>query len=123
MKQTEEYKLKKMQLAALKRSEDLALIRGILASPLVQVMGTVAAAETLEAAGILSGRWSGAIEGGVITAIFLQALKEYGLIGAGTLGLGVSLGAASEGSGGKILEGLTQGQLSGFFQGLKALGV
>jgi len=96
MSQNNEIKILKAQ-AKLRRQElEYSVLKTAIASPIVQVMGTVAAAELLEKAGVLSGRWAGAIEGGVITAIFLQALKEYGIVGAGTLGLGVGIGAGSD---------------------------
>lgn len=62
-------------------------------SPLVQICGTVALAEYLEYKGVLSSRWAGAIEGGVIAMVGLQALKEYGVLGAAGLGLGIGGGA------------------------------
>lgn len=68
------------------------LLRQIVASPAFQMIGTVAIAELLEAAGVLSGRWAGAIEGGVITMTGLQALKDYGVLGAGAVGAGFAGG-------------------------------
>lgn len=86
-------KLERERRKTLKQQETSLLLRQIVASPAFQMVGTVAIAETLEAVGILSGRWAGALEGGVIAMTGLQALKDYGVIGAGSLGLGIGTGA------------------------------
>lgn len=108
-----DYKIRKLELQAAKRAQDMAVLQQFIASPLVQILGTVAAAEGLEHAGILSSRWAGAVEGGVITMVGLQALKDYGLLGAGSLGLGLGLGAITEGSVDTIADSLKMALKSG----------
>lgn len=103
----EDYKIAKLQIKARKQELELAMLRQLIASPLVQIIGTVALTEGLENAGLISSRWAGAVEGGVITMVGLQALKDYGLIGAGTLGLGIGLGALSEGNIGELISSAT----------------
>jgi len=88
----EDIKLAKLQLKAAKHAQDMAVVRQLVSSPVVQLVGTVAIAELLEAGGILSGKWAGALEGGVIAMVGLQALKDYGVLGAGALGLGIGAG-------------------------------
>lgn len=87
-----EEKLLKRKLKAAARAQDMAMLSQFLSSPLVQVIGSVAVTEILEEAGILSSRWAGAVEGGIIAMVGLQALKEYGVIGAGALNLGIASG-------------------------------
>lgn len=99
-----DYKIRKLELQAQKKAQDTALLRQIVASPLVQIVGTVAVTETLESMGVLSGRWAGAVEGGIITMVGLQALKDYGVIGAGMVGAGLGLGALTEGKLDKVAE-------------------
>lgn len=93
-------KLEKERRKTLQQQEIMLLLRQIVASPAFQMIGTVTIAELLEHYGILSGRWAGAIEGGVITMTGLQALKDYGVLGAGAVGAGFAsgtlLGIASE---------------------------
>jgi len=110
-KSSNELKLARLQMKARKQELEYSLLRQAIASPLVQMIGTVAVTEALEYAGILSGRWAGAIEGGVITMVGLQALKDYGVIGAGTLGLGMGVGS---------LLGMGQEGGSDFDRGVKA---
>jgi hypothetical protein len=69
------------------------LLKTVARSPIAQMVGTVAVAEVLENEGILSGRWAGALEGGVIAMVGLQALKDYGVLGAAGLGLGIGTGS------------------------------
>jgi len=92
--------LKLAKLAAKERQKDrmYGIAQRVIASPMTQVMGTVAIAELLEKGGVLSGRWAGAIEGSVLTMTFLQALKDYGVTGAGLVGASTGLGALTEGT-------------------------
>jgi len=102
-KQSDAVKLAKLAKQSRQEEQLILLLRQAIASPLVQIIGTVALTEALENAGIISGRWAGAVEGGVITMVGLQALKDYGVIGAGSLGLGIGLGALTEGNIGELL--------------------
>jgi len=123
MTQSNEIKLVKAKAKARRQELEIQaasqLIRAVLASPLVQIIGTVVVTEAMENAGWISGRWAGAVEGGVITMVGLQALKDYGLIGAGTLGLGITAGSALGGlsetfeTGTDLEKGLASGLLSG----------
>lgn len=97
-KQTEQYKIAKLALKAKREETAILLLRQLIASPLVQIIGTVALTEYLESEKVISSRWAGAVEGGVITMVGLQALKDYGVIGAGSLALGTGIGALSEGN-------------------------
>lgn len=92
MAMTKEEKLLRRQIKAAQRAQDTALLSQLLRSPMVQMIGTVAITEVLESMGILSSRWAGAVEGGVIAMTGLQALKDYGIIGAGALNLGIASG-------------------------------
>jgi hypothetical protein len=91
-KQSDALKLAKLQLKAQREAQAWATVRTAIASPVVQLVGSVAIAEILENQGILSGKWAGALEGGVIAMVGLQALKDYGVIGASALGLGITGG-------------------------------
>lgn len=90
-------KLEKEKGRNMDKAKAWDILRLVVASPMAQIVGTVAIAEGLEKGGILSGRWAGAIEGGVITMVGLQALKDYGILGAGILGGGLGIGALTEG--------------------------
>lgn len=87
-----EEKLLRRKLKAAARAQDTALLAQFLSSPLVQIIGSVAVTEILEEVGILSPRWAGAVEGGIIAMVGLEALKNYGVIGAGALNLGIASG-------------------------------
>lgn len=108
--------IKLAKLAAKNREKEMLYNLGMkaLASPLVQMMGTVAIAEALESQGVLSARWAGALEGGIIAMTGLQALKEYGVIGASGLGLGIGVGALTEGK----VEAVKDMALNAIFPGL-----
>lgn len=93
MTSKEAIKIRRMELKAAKEAQQLQVLQQVVASPVFQMVGPVVLAEVLESAGILSGRLAGAIEGGVITMAGLRALKDYGIIGAGMLGVGVSAGS------------------------------
>lgn len=97
-------KLEKERRKTVRESQAWELAKVLVRSPMVQMVGSVAVAEVLEEVGILSGKWAGALEGGVITMVGLQALKDYGVIGAGALGLGVGLGALTEGNVDKLIK-------------------
>lgn len=109
-------KLEKEKGRNIEKAKAWDIARLIIASPMAQIVGTVAIAEILEDHGILSGRWAGAIEGGVITMVGLQALKEYGVMGAGVVGLGAGTGALTEGT----WEGVKNLLLGGALLGDKA---
>lgn len=91
-------RLERERRKTMNQAETWALLKMLIASPLVQIVGTVALTEILESQDIISGRWAGAVEGGVISMVGLQALKDYGVIGASALGLGMGLGAVTEGT-------------------------
>lgn len=93
---TEALKLAKLNLRAVKAREDALLMRQIIASPLVQIVGTVLISEAAEKCGLLSANWANALEGGVIAMIGLQALKDYGVLGPMALGLGIGAGGLVE---------------------------
>lgn len=97
-------KLEKERRKTLNQVQAWDLVKTLVRSPMVQMVGSVAITEVLEDADILSSRWAGAIESGVIAMVGLQALKDYGVIGAAGLGLGMGLGALTEGSVDKLLK-------------------
>jgi len=97
-KTSDTLKLAKLQAKERQKDRIYGIAQRVIASPMTQVMGTVAIAEVLEKAGILSGRWAGAIEGSVLTMTFLQALKDYGTAGAGLVGVSTGIGALTEGT-------------------------
>jgi len=89
MSDKQDLKILKLKLKAQKEAAMLQEVGAFMRSPLVQIIGGVAVTELLEKADVLSGRWAGAIEGGIIAMIGLQALKDYGIYGASALGVGV----------------------------------
>lgn len=93
---TEAIRLKELDLRQVELRELSNIGKILIASPIVQMLGTVLIAETAEKAGILSERWAGALEGGVIAMIGLQALKDYGVLGAGALGVGLLTGSKTQ---------------------------
>jgi len=90
-------KIIRMLIKAQKQQNDFAAMAQLLRSPIVQMVGTVLLAELAEEAGILSPSWAGAIEGGVVTMVGLQAIKDYGLIPGGALASAMGIGALSGG--------------------------
>jgi len=90
-------KLEKERRKTVREVQVWELAKTLARSPMVQMVGSVAVTELLEEAGVLSGKWAGALEGGVIAMVGLQALKEYGVIGAGALGLGIGAGTIASG--------------------------
>jgi len=86
-------KLARIRAKEKKQARDLAAITAFISSPLVQMIGTVGLTEYLEKQEILSSRWAGAIEGGIITMVGLQALKDFGVIGGAVIGGGLGIGA------------------------------
>ena len=86
-------KLERERRKTLRETQTMNIVNGLVRSPIVQLVGTVALAEYLESQHILSDRWAGALEGGVITMVGLQALKEFGTVGAAGLALGMGSGA------------------------------
>jgi hypothetical protein len=124
MKDTEAVKLAKMQLKAQREARAMGLARQVVASPVFQLVGSVAIAEILENQGILSARWAGALEGGVIAMVGLQAMKEYGVwgtlmelggLGTGSL-IGETLGGGTPATGNianQIKQGLSLASLLG----------
>lgn len=92
-------KIVKLLLKAEQKRADTLLIRQLIASPLVQMIGTVFAAELAEEAGLITDTWSGAIEGGMLAMVGLQAIKDYGLIPGGAVASAMGLGALANTSG------------------------
>lgn len=90
-------KLAKMAKEARREEMAWGVLRTLIASPAFQLVGTVAVAEYAEHQGWLSGRWAGALEGGVIAMVGMQAYKEMGLAGLGLFGSAMIGGAGSAG--------------------------
>lgn len=90
-------KMMKLQIKAAKDAQQRALVFDFLRSPMVQMAGTIIAAEAAERAGIIGPNWAGAIQGGVVAMTGLQALKDYGVIGSAYLG-GIGIGAVTQGN-------------------------
>lgn len=113
-------KATRIAVKAVENDRVMQIIQQLATSPMVQMVGTVAIAEVLESLGLLSSRWAGALEGGVITMVGLQALKDFGVVGAGaiagTMGIGAlsggDLGQLSRiipGTAGQVVKGLLEG--------------
>jgi len=69
----------------------------LLTSPLVQIVGTVAACEILEKKEYISPGWATGIEAGSIALVGLHVLKNYGVLGLGiTTAAGVTGGALGD---------------------------
>ncbi len=94
---TESIRLERERRKTLAEAQRWQFLNSLVRSPIVQLVGTVALAEYLEHQKVLSSRWAGALEGGVITMVGLQALKEYGVIGALAVGGGLGAGSAVAG--------------------------
>lgn len=119
-------RLERERRKTMQQQELWALSKMVVASPMFQILGTVAITEILENQKVLTSRWAGAVEGGVITMVGLQALKDYGVIGAAVVGGGIGLGSLTEGKPEKILEMAANAVMPGgglIVQGADALGL
>lgn len=94
---SEAVRLERERRKTLSQAEAWQFARTLASSPLVQILGSVALAELLERQGVLSAKWAGACEGGVIAMVGMQAYKDMGLIGSAGVLSGMGLGAASSG--------------------------
>lgn len=86
-------KLERERRKTIAMQENRLLLRQALASPLVQIIGGITITEAAQSLGILNSKWAGGIEGSIVTMVGLQALKDYGIIGAGAMGFGFSAGS------------------------------
>lgn len=110
-------KLARLLVEAERDKELIRTLQLVVNSPAFQLVGSVAIAEILEHYDILSSSWATALEGGVITMVGLQALKDHGLLGgailAGSMGLGALSPISEAVSGANYIENITSPRIPG----------